>query len=476
MSIAIRIVFGVICLTIVKFFPSDNSLCESTSLVMPEIWAGRHDVFDARQDFYCLLAKSKLSGNLRCENKTNREVKICISGQRVRDCNELESYEIRFMPNQAQVFDFFRYEDIFLKEGSHGFLNFTSSALQYQIFIENDPVLLFPRVLPFFSFIPDISGDITSLPIARKQEIQAYRVHVCVFERRICREEGVSPIELYRKRAELYDRFKIEAMLTQELPETPRIPLTLYHIWLTDPNAPKEPPLWMLEFVKRCRENNSALAGWQHYFLVQNADLFVKSKEFLKDLCIEFVNISDFLGTLELQEEFDESLLDLNFGQASDILRVEVLRKFGGGYLDSDLVVVQPLKAYFYLYDSVFGIEPWSEYIGNAFMACAANHPVMLEMTRLIKRNFAIKRQGERFYTEGPPDKKLNAILRTGPGPLTFAFHHRANENGFKDIAMPPEAFFPGNRLIRPEPRIPTANSALRPFSATLHLWMNSWV
>jgi len=440
---------------------------EPQSLVMPHDWIDRTDVFNTEKDLKALLRKSRVSGPLSIKNNTDNPVRVKAFGK-TDATTELIDIDLTINAGETNTtLNFFVYENFKLNAGSFGFLNFYTTQSGFEVSIKPKLMLIFPRCLSPFSFFPAITSSILDL--------SAFERNARLFEKKVCAQEKITPADLFQQREDLYNRYCLEEIVKSPLPTTPRIPLNLFSIWLTNIDDPKMPDTEFIEIAKANSQNNPKADGWSYYFLVQNVLLAPMTTAF-EETDIQVITFSDLLGTLELQAEFDEALAESNFGRSSDILRVEALRKMGGGYFDTDLLVFHSLKPYFYFYDSVFGVEPTSVYIGNAFMACKPDHPIMNELTNLIRRNLGHMRNGnKKFYTETPPDKKLNAILQTGPCAVSIAFYKAANRNGHIDIAMPPEAFFPGKSLGYPESGFPGIEDAMGIATATLHLWRNSW-
>ena len=452
---------------------------ESRSLALPSAWVERDDVLNPALDFMALLNKAKVSGLLPVRNNTGFPISIHISGQQVTEEDSApENVELDLTIAAGKMVNFLNmssYTAISLNTGSSGFLNFCSTKTRFEVSVESAPVLLFPRPLAPFSFVPDIETPSVGSNEKEQLQIQQYRSHVG-FMQYVCKQEGINPDDLYLQRKRLYEAFKLEAIVERPLSYIPRIPLNLFSIWLTNLDNPKEPEQDLVDLALASSRTNSRADGWNHYFLVQDTALFPKTVKALEGSDVQIVRFSDLLGSLELQSELDQSVTECKFGMASDILRVEAIREMGGGYLDIDLQTLQSLKLYFYAYNSLFGIEPMSEFIGNAFMAASPHHPVMQEMTRLIKRNFALKRANDKtFYSAIAPDNGFNTIVQTGPCVTTVAFYNAAGRDGNIDAAMPPEAFYPALSLKRPEFGIPTMVDPVNLTSATIHLWLTNW-
>jgi len=86
---------------------------------------------------------------------------------------------------------------------------------------------------------------------------------------------------------------------------------------------------------------------------------------------------------------YHEALKDHNYAFASDYARLEILRKYGGVYLDTDMYLLQnpskflkgrKLVLCFQMSDSL-----QDEIIETSFMACVPNHPLILGMLDFYK-------------------------------------------------------------------------------------------
>lgn len=85
------------------------------------------------------------------------------------------------------------------------------------------------------------------------------------------------------------------------------------------------------------------------------------------------------------QKFFDESV---NLGEKSDILRYEIVYRFGGLYVDIDFECIKPFDTLSYFYDFYAGIEPLDAsplIVGNAFFASSANHAILKYCIETIK-------------------------------------------------------------------------------------------
>ncbi len=455
----------------------DTHSKKSKSLPLPAAWAGRDDVINPDLDFKALLAKAKVSGALPIKNNTSGSISINIRGQQ-RVKKRTEPVELNFTIAAGQtlnVLSLDSYGSITLNPGSGGFLNFYSTKNRFKVAVEPQPMLLFPRTLRPFTFVPNKeTACLVGATEDEKAKIDQYWGHVG-FMKYVCKQETIDPDDFYLQRMRLYEAFILESIIERPLPYIPRIPLNLFSIWLTNLSSPKEPDQELIDLALASSRINSHKDGWNHFFLVQDPNIFPQTEKALKGSDVKLVSFAELLGPLELESELAESIADRKFGMASDILRVEALLKMGGGYLDIDLQTMQSLKLYFYAYHSMFGIEPMSEFIGNAFMAASPGHPIMREMMRIISRNFALKRAGNKAFYSSIPTDGFSTIVQTGPCVSTVAFYNAANRDERADILMPPQAFYPAKSLKRPEFGIPTLRDSIDITAATLHLWLTTW-
>jgi mannosyltransferase OCH1-like enzyme len=157
------------------------------------------------------------------------------------------------------------------------------------------------------------------------------------------------------------------------------------------------------------------------------------------------------------QEIFDQCK---NLGEKSDILRYEIIYRFGGLYVDVDYECVKSFEIFSYLYNFYAGIEPLdasSMLIGNAFFGSCAQHPILKYCIETIK-NY----RDEKIVTH-----------RTGPWQLTRAICNVCKKIKDSIIFFPTSFFYPlgyEQRNIKFE-----KNDILKNESFGIHYWAGSW-
>lgn len=188
--------------------------------------------------------------------------------------------------------------------------------------------------------------------------------------------------------------------LSQLQPQTElKIPKIIHQVWLGSP-LPEAFKQYMQTWLDQHAQ------GW-HYKLWTDEDVA--------------------LITLDNQKFYDESD---NYGVKSDILKWEIVYRYGGVYIDMDFECLQPLDIFHYTYDFYTGLQPMDTQfvqLGAALFGAVPGHPILKHCIETIKDDWHLK---------GAPTK-------TGPVHFTKSFLAVAGKNGSKDIALPAFYFYP---------------------------------
>jgi mannosyltransferase OCH1-like enzyme len=220
-------------------------------------------------------------------------------------------------------------------------------------------------------------------------------------------------------------------------PYTP-IPKIIHFIWLGQPL-----PEWYQENIEDWRVKNSEfeIKVWEN----DAASAIIKNKQ-----SCEIFSRSDSLGA------------------KSDILRYEILKEFGGLYLDTDFLCLS--DEFNVLHDN------FSFYTGAAFeqnirfynglIACCPNHPIL----DLCINNV---RDDTYMHISCPQTRVLH---QTGPAMFTecaLSYFNGAGSRG--SIVLPAQTFYPFPAIYREKATRELIQSFIKPWSMACHLWHSSY-
>ncbi len=235
--------------------------------------------------------------------------------------------------------------------------------------------------------------------------------------------------------------------------ETHRIPPTVHQIWI----GPKPFP----EKYKKWQKTWQSIPGWR-YKLWTDKDV----EQF------PFIN----------KDLYDQ---EKNIGARADILRMEILYREGGLYIDTDFECLQPelFDLFNRTYDFYAGITPLdgqAYLIANGLIASIPGHPILRAYIE------------ERRHIVAP--KTCTGIVMRGPGFLTKLIHLHANKK-HRDILFPPSFFYAlpiyppkekglladkqghlAHLMHTEEGREEIKNLVLKSESIAIHWWEGAWV
>lgn len=172
------------------------------------------------------------------------------------------------------------------------------------------------------------------------------------------------------------------------------IPRILHQIWL----GPRKPPWRWLRSVERMH------SGWEYHLWTEGN-----------------------LPPLHNQRAFDRSP---SWHQKSDVLRYEILWRYGGVYVDADCEALRPLDP---LLGSAGGLFAGYEgstadpgLIASGVIGCAPHHPLM----RVLIDELDIERDGHAWEIAGPlyfteAIRKTSPHADIHPAHYFYPIHHR---------------------------------------------------
>ncbi len=238
----------------------------------------------------------------------------------------------------------------------------------------------------------------------------------------------------------LYDK---NSFLNKKTQGKPVIPKIIHQIWV----GPKTPPAIFKESQESIKKHHP---DWE-YKLWTDADL----------------------THLQLYNQKFYSL-SVNYGEKADILRYEILFKYGGIYLDVDFVCLQPLDILLQ-YDFWTTIQPIDCYgeINNAALGSVPGHPLLEDCITTVKND---------WYTYKNPKVLGSIIDKVGPRHLQRSFMKFVENQTSNIIALPASFFYPidiRDRLIvlenQDNKNHRIIESMIKPETFAMHCWAGSW-
>lgn len=223
-----------------------------------------------------------------------------------------------------------------------------------------------------------------------------------------------------------------------------RIPRIVHQIWLGSP-VPEVFRQWMESWMR--------LEGWEYRLWTEK----------------EISELSLYNKCL-----YDAST---NFGEKSDIVRLEILAQFGGVYVDVDFECLDPaiFEELHHSFDFYIGFEPLEHgfvykfnmfKVCNAIIAAAPHHPLIQDLVENMKANYIA-------YT-----KCCNAVQKTGPSYYTriLCEHELAKAHTKRNMYLPCSFFYPTSE---PETQYffqnPTVSIIIGRETAGFHYWYGTW-
>ena len=210
---------------------------------------------------------------------------------------------------------------------------------------------------------------------------------------------------------ETYEKRKPSTQFTQS---TPLVPKCIHQIWL----GPKALPSYFKRYQRSWKEHHP---DWEYRLWTDN-------------------DVENF--DFELKDLYNRST---NYGEKSDILRAEILDRFGGLYVDIDFENVRPFDGLCEKYDFFAGLEPPHEgnftsssphlVISDALIGSAKGHPIIKEWKQRIR---LLWDEYEMKY----PDSPKRVLFRTFYSFGDATVSHIA-DSSMQNIVFPPTYFYP---------------------------------
>ena len=232
--------------------------------------------------------------------------------------------------------------------------------------------------------------------------------------------KGVTPADFINLVKRLYNKnYTTKKQEKSHKKQSPKIPLIIHQIWFGE-DLPELYKKWQQEWLETHPQWTSI--NWTEK-KIQN----------------------DFPRGLLNQKTFDSAKKIKNYARMSDIARYEILKKYGGLYIDYDVKCLKPFDPLHYMYDFYVGLESFgsSGYCCNAIIGAIPSHPVIQRCIQNIKTYENKEPDLKHWPYETQVEKeKLITFITTGPTMLTDAIWHATDKNGYADIIFPQVYFY----------------------------------
>jgi len=445
------------------------------------------DPYDAKSDLNSFIRKLRIDDGFVIKNETDQKMNLRLKLESKDNLGFFKKETIDINPFEYYVFD--KKENIqlsrlkVLNNSFNKYLNpkFTEDGF-LQINIEDEQDRHFLHQSHKFDFTSKKFTQEELTDSSLSQEERDFRRDFngsCEYLDFMTQQEGISLHAIDQQRQELYAKNSIGALLEKDPnlldSANNKIPLITHKIWVTSDDAPKDPSPQYIKWLENSIEHNKISEGWIHYFWIEskqklpNLAKLLENHPTIKLMELNELDKSDFVtGDL-----YQQAIKNKKFGKATDIIRLELLRKMGGFYLDTDYELFQSLKPYSKAYDLFMGLEPMSVYLCNAFMGARQNHPVVNKSLEMILRNLGPEAPE---YVKNAPENGFKTIIETGPALVTAAFGLTAGQGDNVDIVLPPQTIYPATADVYPKKQVVVPNGKMPTQAIGAHYWNTAWM
>lgn len=158
-----------------------------------------------------------------------------------------------------------------------------------------------------------------------------------------------------------------------------------------------------------------------------------------------------------------------NWGEKSDIVRYELLSRFGGLYVDTDFECLQPFDVLHHCCDFYTGSYPnpggGSLYVLNGLIGSMPGHPILKRCIKGIKKSVQGSNSASAIIGRTGPDYFYRCIIEALAAKDTIK----------KTVIFPPTFFYPWSGALRGNRDRDVIMSYIRPESFAVHHWATSW-
>lgn len=256
---------------------------------------------------------------------------------------------------------------------------------------------------------------------------------------RISFDDGMKPVGRFLKHNVESDPFwkMVKVLYTTQIEKKidyrvePTIPKIIHHIWLGS-SLPEQYIIWRNTWIKKHPD-------WQ---------------------CILWTDKDvEALGLIN-KKMYDATS---NYGEKSDIARVEILYRFGGLYVDTDFECLKSFDTLHHCLDFYAGLNEGPSAVFNGLMASAPGHPILKAYIENMKRG------------EHEVDSTDAIVHRSGPHYFTKILKKYLRFHKNRVVLFPTTFFYPWPWWHRFDNKREQILKWVRPETFAIHHWEVSW-
>lgn len=228
---------------------------------------------------------------------------------------------------------------------------------------------------------------------------------------------------------------KYKHLNTTKIESSPKIPRILHHLWVTNEKIKKEIPEEDIQNVLNADKIISQGGKkWEHIVWTNDKLLIPISVGKLEANGIKVKELSELNKEFKLNDKIEMLIEKGLWGMASDTIRLEIIRCYGGVFSDLNFVFYRHLESDIHRYDFFAGCDGLSVVFSG--FGAIPHHPILEEAVDLIANNLG--EQSKIISLLGLEENNFKAITyATTAKSLTVPYYRQANRKWTIDVLYP---------------------------------------
>jgi hypothetical protein len=265
--------------------------------------------------------------------------------------------------------------------------------------------------------------------------------------------EDASP-QFYEKVQSAYDNAK-KALEDLNPAAQIKIAKIMHTIWLdTSP--------WSTEYANFFNDAKKVCApyfGWKHILWIRDkAGTSLSSLGVDEADGVEMKEVKDLVTNDHPIWNPTQLMASGRYAAASQVLRYEILKRFGGVYRSCDTHIIRSLTPFHQVCDFYAPMDPnFLQYPRDFLLASTPNHPIIEQWLEALKG-----------------DTNVNDYTKSHVR-LSLCFDEKAGQDNRLDVIMPPMVFAPSRPIVQVRSAL-HPEATLHEASFAMHFFDKSWV